>query len=81
MEAGSTEAVIASVESDIGISAISSWATRSLDPARRIKTIRIDDVNAVRHFYIIYPRQKTRRKSVNNFVEFIKKYNEDNKPV
>lgn len=81
MEAGSTEAVIASVESDMGISVISSWAARILDPARRIKTIKIDDVNAVRRFYIVCPRQKTRRKSVNNFIEFIKKYNENHRPV
>lgn len=75
MEAGSTEAVIASVESDMGISVISGWAARALDPARKVRTIKIDDPNAVRCFYVIYPRQKTRRKSVNNFVEFIKKYN------
>lgn len=81
MEAGSTEAVIASVESDMGISVISSWAARILDPARRIKTIQIDDVNAVRRFYIICPRQKTRRKSVNNFIEFIKKYNGHHRPL
>jgi DNA-binding transcriptional LysR family regulator len=73
MEAGSTEAVIASVESDMGISVISGWAARSLDPARKIKTVRIDDPKAVRCFYIIYPRQKTRRKSVNNFIEYIRK--------
>lgn len=81
MEAGSTEAVIASVESDMGISIISGWATRTLDSARRIKTIKIDDPNAIRHFYVICPRQKTRRKSVNNFFEFIKKYNCNHRPV
>ncbi|HEX3012156.1 MAG TPA: selenium metabolism-associated LysR family transcriptional regulator [Syntrophomonadaceae bacterium] len=79
IEAGSTEAVIASVESEMGISVISGWAARTLDRTRKIKIIKIDDVNAVRDFYIIYPRQKTRRKSVNNFIEFIKKQNEKKK--
>lgn len=76
IEAGSTEAVIASVESEMGISIISGWATRAIDSTRKIKTIRLDDRNAVRHFYVIYPKQKTRRRSVNNFIEYLKKHND-----
>ena len=34
MEAGSTEAVLAAVESGMGISIVSSWAVKRLSPAR-----------------------------------------------
>jgi DNA-binding transcriptional LysR family regulator len=71
MEAGSTEAVLAMVESGMGISVVSRWAIERIEH-RKIKAIKLDEVNAKRFLYIIYPRQKVRRKSVNNFLEYLK---------
>ncbi|WP_054696634.1 selenium metabolism-associated LysR family transcriptional regulator [Syntrophomonas palmitatica] len=72
MEAGSTEAVLALVEAGMGISIVSKWAAERIDPHRKIKSSRIADAAIKRHFYVIYPRQKHRRKSVQHFLEFIK---------
>lgn len=72
LEAGSTEAVLAAVEAGMGISIISSWAIKRLGEQRKIYTIKIDDVIAKRYFYVIYPKQKTRRKSVEAFLDYIK---------
>lgn len=72
MEAGSTEAVLASVESGMGISLISAWAIKKKDAQHRIRSLKTNDPGAIRYFYIIYPRQKSRRKAVDNFLHFIK---------
>lgn len=71
VEAGSTEAVMAAVESGLGISIVSSWAVKG-KAAARINSIKIVETPANRHFYVIYPRQKSRRKSVSTFLEFMK---------
>lgn len=76
LEAGSTEAVLAAVEAGMGISVISSWAIKKLDQHRKIKSISIDDVNAKRLFYVVYPKQKTRRKSVEAFLSYIRQLDE-----
>ncbi len=76
LEAGSTEAVLAAVEAGMGISIISSWAIKKLDEHRKIKSIGIDDANAKRLFYVVYPKQKTRRKSVEAFLGYIKQLDE-----
>ncbi len=72
IEVGSTEAVLASVESGMGISVVSKWAL-SREPHRKVRGIKITDPGAVRDFYLIYPKQKSRRKTVNSFLDFIKK--------
>ncbi|MDD3023251.1 MAG: selenium metabolism-associated LysR family transcriptional regulator [Syntrophomonadaceae bacterium] len=72
MEAGSTEAVMASVESGMGISIVSNWAMKRIDSQRRIKSLKLNDAKAKRSLFIIFPRQKTRRKSVDRFLDFIK---------
>jgi DNA-binding transcriptional LysR family regulator len=74
IEAGSTEAVLAAVESGMGISILSHWAVAKIDPRRRLKALKLDAANTQRFFYVIYPRQKARRKSVNYFLDFIKEY-------
>jgi Transcriptional regulator len=71
MEAGSTEAVLAMIESGMGISIVSRWAIKRIEH-RKIKAIKLDDANAKRFLYVIYPRQKVRRKSVTNFIEYLK---------
>ncbi|MDD4171084.1 MAG: selenium metabolism-associated LysR family transcriptional regulator [Syntrophomonas sp.] len=71
MEAGSTEAVLAMVESGVGISIVSRWAIKRIEQ-RKMKAITLDEIDAKRLLYVIYPRQKVRRKSVNNFLEYLK---------
>jgi len=74
MEAGSTEAVLASVESGMGITIMSRWAIKKIDPHRKLKGITIGDPGASRFFYVVFPRQKARRKSVESFLDFVQKY-------
>lgn len=74
MEAGSTEAVLASVESGMGIAIMSRWAIKRIDPHRKLKGITISDPGASRFFYVVFPRQKARRKSVESFLDFVQKY-------
>ena len=78
LEAGSTEAVIASVEAGIGIAVVSKWAANKAQGKRDIVSIRLQN-NALysRYFYIIYPRQKTRRKSVLAFLDYINPLTEE----
>ncbi len=73
IETGSTEAVLAAVESGMGISVVSSWAIRSIAPFRKISSIKISSSAAKRFIYVIYPRQKARRKPVVQFMDFLKK--------
>jgi len=75
MEVGSTEAVLALVEAGMGISIISEWAVKKIDPQRKIKQAHIKNPAIRRHFYVIYPRQKTRRRSVQNFLAFLQEIN------
>lgn len=74
IEAGSTEAALAMVESGVGISIMSDWAIKKIDTRRKIKALKINSSNAQRSIYIIFPRQKARRKSVNSFLEFIRNF-------
>jgi LysR family transcriptional regulator, transcriptional activator of the cysJI operon len=71
MEAGSTEAVLAMVESGMGISIVSRWAIKRIEE-RKMKSIRLNEIDAKRYLYVIYPRQKVRRKTVNNFLDYLK---------
>lgn len=77
MEAGSTEAVLAMVESGMGISIVSRWAIKRIEH-RKMKALKLDELDAKRFLYVIYPRQKVRRKSVNNFLEYLKSLEEVN---
>lgn len=72
MEAGSTEAVLASVESGMGVSIVSHWAVRKNGSHRMVKAVPIGDSGGYRSFYVIYPHQKNQRKSVVQFIEFLK---------
>lgn len=74
MEAGSTEAVLASVESGMGVAIMSSWAIKRIDPYRQLQGIKISDAGASRFFYVVFPRQKARRKSVESFLDFVQRY-------
>lgn len=77
LEAGSTEAVLAAVESGMGISIISRWAIKRSQAQRSLASIRLSEKGTRRFLYIIYPRQKSRRKTVINFLDFMKKTSEE----
>lgn len=72
IEAGSTEAVLASVDSGMGISIVSRLAVRGISPRRGIKTIPLANAGEPRSFFVIYPRQKNRRKSVLEMLDFLR---------
>lgn len=72
MEAGSTEAVMAVVESGMGISIVSRWALSNICGQRKIKVLKIKEPRIKRFFYVVYPKQKSRRKSVQDFLNYIK---------
>jgi DNA-binding transcriptional LysR family regulator len=80
MEAGSTEAVLAMVESGMGISIVSRWAIKRLEH-RKMKALKIDEPDAKRFLYVIYPHQKLRRKTVNNFLDYLKSIEENSQSV
>lgn len=73
LEAGSTEAVLAAVESGMGISIISRWAIKRIDNQRNLASVKLTEEGARRFLYVIYPRQKSRRKTVTNFLDFMKR--------
>lgn len=79
MEAGSTEAVLAMVESGMGISIVSRWAIKWIE-YRKMKAISLNEPDAKRFLYVIYPRQKVRRKSVNNFLDYLKSMQDTKQP-
>ncbi len=73
VEAGSTETVMAMVEAGMGISIVSKWALPEGSAGRRVACLRLDEESAVkRSFYVIYPHQKSRRRTVNDFISFIR---------
>lgn len=73
-ELGSTSAVLAAVEAGMGITMVSSLALAKSGTSG-LTALKLDGVEARRKFYVIYPRQKNRRITVNNFIEFLKRYN------
>jgi DNA-binding transcriptional LysR family regulator len=79
LEAGSTGAVLAAVESGMGISIISQWALKPSESRSGLACIKFSSQGS-RHFYIIYPHQKSRRKTVINFLDFLRKSSEDISP-
>ena len=74
MEAGSTESVLAMVEAGMGISIVSRWVIRSDNTRSKLRYLRLTEKEARRKFYIILPRQKVRRKSVDLFIDYIKNW-------
>lgn len=72
IEAGSTETVMAMVEAGMGISIVSKWALSKAEASLKVAFLRLDkDSEINRSFYIIYPRQKNRRRTVTEFLDFI----------
>jgi len=55
---GSTEAVIASVESGLGISFISSLAACKAIKCNKVKMIEVEDLSVTRNFYLAYHKSR-----------------------
>lgn len=72
-ELGSTEAVLASVEAGMGISLVSQWAAKKAENSRKIRALKVKDIDFKRNFYVVFPKQKQRRKSVDLFLDFLRK--------
>ncbi|ADI02316.1 selenium metabolism-associated LysR family transcriptional regulator [Syntrophothermus lipocalidus] len=72
-ELGSTEAVLASVEAGMGISLVSEWAAKKAENSRKIRALKVKDIDFKRNFYVVFPKQKQRRKSVDLFLDFLRK--------
>lgn len=72
VELGSTEAVVSAVEADMGLALVSSYAAQQWTRHNRIAALRIAGGVAKRDIYVIHPRQKNRRRTVDNFLDFLK---------
>jgi DNA-binding transcriptional LysR family regulator len=61
----------------MGISIVSRWVINPDKPQTKLDYLSLTEKEARRIFYVIFPRQKVRRKSVNYFIDYIK----NNKPI
>lgn len=72
VELGSTEAVVSAVEAEMGLALVSSHVARQWTSNERMVALRIAGGIAKRDIYVIHPRQKHRRKTVDNFLDYLK---------
>ncbi|MGE5543734.1 MAG: selenium metabolism-associated LysR family transcriptional regulator [Bacillota bacterium] len=72
VELGSTEAVVAAVEAEMGLAMVSRYVASQWTRDDRVVALGIDGGAAKRDIYVIYPRQKNRRRTVDNFLDFLK---------
>lgn len=73
IEAGSTETVMAMVEAGMGVSIVSKWALSKAEASLKVVFLRLDkESEANRSFFVIYPRQKNRRRTVTEFLNYIR---------
>lgn len=73
-ELGSTTAIVGAVEAGLGLALVSGLVAAHWSNNSNVKAIRIKgDKPATREFYIIYPKQKNRRKTVDNFLDCLQK--------
>jgi DNA-binding transcriptional LysR family regulator len=56
----------------MGISIVSRWVIRADHPRTGLCYLNLVEKEARRVFYVIYPKQKVRRKSVNAFLDYLK---------
>lgn len=72
MELGSTEAVVAAIEAEMGVALASSYVVQQWIRRERVVSLRIAGGVAARDIYVIYPKQRYRRKTVDNFLDFLR---------
>lgn len=71
-EMGSTEAVIAAVEENLGIAMISSLASQKAVKYRNVKIIEISDFHITRNFYLSCLKDHLHQPLVSSFITFVK---------
>jgi DNA-binding transcriptional LysR family regulator len=70
---GSTMAVIQAVKNGIGVSLISRWAAKEYLPSFHLSSLKINELNFKRDFYLILRRGKSKSPIVEVFIEFLLK--------
>jgi DNA-binding transcriptional LysR family regulator len=70
---GSTMAVIQAVKNGIGVSLISRWAAKEYLPSFNLSSLKINELNFKRDFYLILRRGKSKSPIVEVFIEFLLK--------
>ncbi|AZR73361.1 hypothetical protein BBF96_08175 [Anoxybacter fermentans] len=68
---GSTEAVIAAVESGLGVSIVSSLAALRAEKLQRLKVIQVKGFQIQRQFYLAYLSELEDKIQVQKFIEYI----------
>jgi DNA-binding transcriptional LysR family regulator len=71
IEVGSSEAVVAAVEADLGIALISKHAVEAGKRSETVRALRVAGNEAQQDIYIIYPHQKSRRMAVEHFLHYL----------
>ncbi|NPV59452.1 MAG: LysR family transcriptional regulator [Actinobacteria bacterium] len=72
MELGSTSSVISAVESGLGISLVSAWATAAPLSEGRVSTINVSGLRAKRDFKMVWRKDHVLTSPARTFTEFIK---------
>ncbi len=72
VEVGSTEAVVSAVEAQLGLALVSRYVASQWTRNDKLVALPIAGGTAKRDIYVIYPRQKNRRRTVDNFLDFLK---------
>lgn len=72
VELGSTEAVVAAVEAGMGIAMVSSHVARQCTRNDELQLLTITGGTAKRDIFVVYPKQKHRRKTVDNFLDYLR---------
>jgi len=70
---GSTEAVISAVQSGLGISFVSEFASSKAQQCGRIREISVEDINLIRKFYLAYNKNKKDDELIKKFIIICKK--------
>ncbi len=71
MELGSTESVKTAVKAGIGVSLVSKWAIKDELKLRRLRALKIRELNLFRYFYIVYDQRRILSKAVKSFHQFL----------
>lgn len=71
---GSTEAVIAAVESGLGISVISEVAAKRAQKYNRVQIVNLEDFNVSRKFYVSYLKENKNVPIVSAFLAFLDEF-------
>lgn len=72
MELGSSSAIKAAVESNLGVSILSKWTVQAEEKAGLLHQVNLKDIEFDRTFHIIYHKKKFRTQATEEFLRFLK---------